>query len=89
MLEIIGKQEDLFFMQVVEQLRLGGQIPPRHASVDLSSDALPTTELAPSKAEPAPPEPGMATQKTWVIAIGVGIFVGVLGTLVVMLLMNQ
>ncbi len=27
MLEVVGKQEDLFFMQVVEQLRLGGQIP--------------------------------------------------------------
>lgn len=69
--------------------RLGGQIPPRHASVELASDPAPTTELAPSKAEPAPAEAGGAAQKTWMIAIGVGILVGVLGTLVVMLLMNK
>src|SRR5690606_3795880 len=38
--------------------RLSGEIPPRHTSVELSSDGAPGTELAPSKAEPAPQEPG-------------------------------
>jgi serine/threonine protein kinase len=69
--------------------RLNGQLPPRHASVELSADPPPATEMAPSKAEPAQPEPSGAAQKTWMIAIAVGIAVGVLGTLVVMLALNQ
>ena len=69
--------------------RLGGQIPPRHAAVDLSADASPTAELAPSKAEPATPEAIVPGQKIWAIAIAVGVLVGVLGTLLVMLLVNK
>lgn len=69
--------------------RLGGQIPPRHAAVDLTTDAVPPTELAPSKAEPATPEVGVTGQKVWAIAIAVGVLVGVLGTLLVMLLVNR
>src|SRR5690606_29166436 len=66
--------------------RLGGQIPPRHASVELSADGAPPTDLAPSKAEPATPEALVPGQKISAIAIAVGVLVGVLGTLLVMLL---
>ncbi|MFO7564149.1 MAG: serine/threonine-protein kinase [Enhygromyxa sp.] len=69
--------------------RIGGEIPPRHTSVELTTDGTPPSDLAPSKAEPAPAEPAIAAQKTWAIAIGVGILVGVIGTLVVMLLANR
>lgn len=68
--------------------RIGGQIPPRHASVELVSEAPPPAEPAPSKAEVAPVEAGVM-QRTWMLAIIVGIAVGVFGTLVVMLLMNR
>ena len=69
--------------------RLDGQLPPRHANVVLNTEAPPATELAPSKAEPAQPEGAVAGQKIWAVAIAVGIAVGVLGTLIVMLLMNK
>jgi serine/threonine protein kinase len=68
--------------------RHGGQIPPRHFAVELVDDSAPPTDLAASKAEPAPPEPNPAALKTWMIAVIVGIVVGVVGTLVATLILD-
>jgi len=65
--------------------RIGGQIPPRHAAVEVVEEAPPPVDPAPSKAEDArEAEATGAGMKTWAIAIVIGIVIGVLVSLVVM-----
>ena len=67
--------------------RLGGQIPPRHEKVTVEPEAPPPPEPAPSKAESSRDEhvePAPPPSKTWVIAIVVGILIGVAGAVAVM-----
>lgn len=69
--------------------RLGGRIPPRHQEVELSIEA-PTTgaDAGPSRAEPTQAvDTGMGRQ-TLIIAIAMGVAIGVIGSLVVMFVLN-
>jgi len=64
--------------------RLGGRIPPRHAAVELISEPpANSAEVAPSKSEPEKPASPLGG-RTLAIAIGVGIAIGVVGSLIVM-----
>ncbi|KIG11940.1 Serine/threonine protein kinase [Enhygromyxa salina] len=71
--------------------RIGGQIPPRHAAVEVITEAPPAAvEPAGSKAEDvrAAEAAPSASQKTWVLAIVIGIVIGVVVSLGVMLMVN-
>lgn len=66
--------------------RLDGQIPPRHTEVEIAKDPEADDKAAspaPSKAEQAKVESGLAGKTLWV-AVAIGIAIGVVGALVVM-----
>jgi serine/threonine protein kinase len=81
--------------QLIEDLpkitsRIGGQIPPRHASVAVEAEPPPPVEPAPSQAEdPRAELASAASQKTWIMAISIGIVIGVAVALLVMLLVTN
>jgi serine/threonine protein kinase len=70
--------------------RIGGQIPPRHASVAAVEAEVPApVEPGPSQAEDARAEVANATsQKTWIMAISIGIVIGVGVALLVMMMVT-
>jgi serine/threonine protein kinase len=70
--------------------RIGGQIPPRHASVAAIEAEVPApAEPGPSQAEDARAEVANATsQKTWIMAISIGIVIGVGVALLVMMMVT-
>jgi serine/threonine-protein kinase len=80
--------------QLIEDLpainsRIGGQIPPRHASVAVAVETPPPIEPALSQAEdPRVEMTSAASQKTWILAISIGIIIGVGVALLVMLLVT-
>ena len=70
--------------------RLGGQIPPRHIDVEVVEAAPAANDPAPSKAEDArEADSAGASTKIWVIAVVIGIVIGVLFSLVVMSTINN
>jgi serine/threonine protein kinase len=68
--------------------RIGGQIPPRHSAVQVEAEAPPPPEAdpAPSQVEDQKLETAnSATQKTWILAISIGIVIGVGVALLIMM----
>ena len=70
--------------------RIGGQIPPRHSSVQVETEAPPpAADPAPSQVEDPRLEPTGANQKTtWILAITIGIVIGVGVALLVMVMVT-
>ncbi len=70
--------------------RLDGQIPPRHAAVELASDtpAAAPGDPAPSKAEEPGNSPSPLGGRTLVLTAAIGVAIGVIITLVIMFAMN-
>jgi serine/threonine-protein kinase len=71
--------------------RIGGQIPPRHSAVQVEAEAPPPPESdpAPSQVEDPKLEPAnSANHKTWILAISIGIIIGVGVALMVMLMVT-
>ena len=69
--------------------RIGGQVPPRHNSVEVKTEAPPPADPAPSKAEKArEADAAQAGMKTWAVAVAIGIIIGVLVSLIVMITMK-
>ncbi|NVB36883.1 serine/threonine protein kinase [Pseudenhygromyxa sp. WMMC2535] len=69
---------------------LGGEIPPRHMAVELTSDTppAPANDPAPSKAEGPGNAPSPLGGRTLAVAVAIGVALGVIGAMIIMFLVN-